>query len=119
MENVGLSTKELEEIVDVIKKHCDVDSAFVFGSRAKGTYKSGSDVDIAIKGKNITIDTVAKILTELEEETMLPYFFDVVHYDTCSTKELVEHIDRIGICIFNKQKISLNGNNKSGGENEY
>ncbi len=102
MEDSGLTKKELEEIIEVIKKYSDVDSAFVFGSRAKGTYKRGSDVDIAIKGQNITIDTVAKILNELEEETTLPYFFDVVHYDTCSTRELVEHIDRIGICIYIK-----------------
>lgn len=102
MEDSGLTKKELEEIIEVIKKYSDVDSAFVFGSRAKGTYKRGSDVDIAIKGQNITIDTLAKILNELEEETTLPYFFDVVHYDTCSTRELVEHIDRIGICIYIK-----------------
>lgn len=100
MNGLGLSDDEVREIKDVIKKYNEVENAYVFGSRAKGTYKKGSDIDIAIKGKNITVDTVAKIQEELEEETTLPYFFDVVHYDTCSTKELVEHIDRVGICIY-------------------
>ena len=86
----------------VTDEYNEVESAFIFGSRAKGTYKRGSDVDIAIKGEKITIDVVAKILNELEEETILPYFFDVVHYDTCSTNELVEHIDRLGVCIYMK-----------------
>ena len=100
MNGLGLSDDEVREIKDVIRKYNEVENAYVFGSRAKGTYKNGSDIDIAIKGKNITVDTVAKIQEELEEETTLHYFFDVVHYDTCSTKELVEHIDRVGICIY-------------------
>lgn len=102
MQNMGLSEKEIKEIVDVIKKYFEIECAFIFGSRAKGNYKRGSDVDIAIKGENITIDIVAKVLNELEEETTLPYFFDVLHYDTCSTNELVDHIDRVGVCIYMK-----------------
>lgn len=102
MKNTGLSEKEIKDIVEVFGKYSEIESAFIFGSRAKGTYKKASDIDIALKGEDITIDIVAKVLDELEEETILPYFFDVVHYDTCSTNELVEHIDRVGICIYSK-----------------
>ena len=102
MNKLGLNEEELNEIKNTIKKYIEVEEAYIFGSRAKGTYKKGSDIDIAIKGKNITFNTVAKLLSELEEETTLPYFFDIVHYDECTTKALIEHIDRVGICIFKR-----------------
>ena len=53
----------------------------LFGSRARGSHRTSSDVDLAIKGKNITIDTLARLRYILEEETNLSYFFDVVVYD--------------------------------------
>lgn len=102
MNDLGLDKEEVKEIKEVIEKYAEVETAYIFGSRAKGNYKRGSDIDIAVKGKNITIDTIASLLNKLEEETTLPYFFDVIHYDTCSTKELVEHIDRVGVCIYKK-----------------
>lgn len=102
MNDLGLDKEEVKEIKEVIERYVEIEAAYIFGSRAKGNYKRGSDIDIAVKGKNITIDTIASLLNKLEEETTLPYFFDVIHYDTCSTKELVEHIDRVGVCIYKK-----------------
>lgn len=98
----GLTYNEIQEVISIISNYNEIESAIIFGSRAKGTYKKGSDIDIAIKGKQISLTTVASLLNKLEEDTSLPYFFDVLHYDTCSTKELLEHIDRLGICIYKK-----------------
>ena len=68
----------------------------LFGSRAKGTYKAGSDIDIAIKGSNIDHKLVMALSTRLNEETTMPYFFDIVHYDGITDPELRAHIDRVG-----------------------
>jgi predicted nucleotidyltransferase len=56
--------------------------------------KKGSDVDIAIMGKNADFTLAAKIKSHLEDDTYLPYFFDVISYNTIKSDELKEHIRR-------------------------
>lgn len=72
--NLGLKDFDLEYIGKVLKKFSEIDKAVAFGSRAKGNYKTGSDVDIAIYGEKITFDTLARLHSELEEESPMPYF---------------------------------------------
>ena len=72
----------------------------MFGSRAKGNYKIGSDVDLAIKGGRLTYEITARLADCLNEDKPLPYFFDVVHYDAIAEPKLKEHIDRVGIDIY-------------------
>jgi predicted nucleotidyltransferase len=71
----------------------------MFGSRAKGNYKNGSDVDIALKGK-LSFETITHINYLLNEETTMPYKFDVLNYHTIQDKDLIEHINRAGICFY-------------------
>jgi predicted nucleotidyltransferase len=80
--NNGLSDKQLKQIIDVLRQYKDIDKAVLFGSRAMGNYKKGSDVDIAIMGKNADFTLAAKIKSHLEDDTYLPYFFDVISYNT-------------------------------------
>ncbi|HHW02165.1 MAG TPA: nucleotidyltransferase domain-containing protein [Thermoanaerobacterales bacterium] len=98
----GLREFEIEYIVDAIKKFHEIEKAVIFGSRAKGNYKPGSDVDIAVYGEDITFDTVSALHAMLEEKGPLPYFFDIVDYTHLSHKELKGHIDRVGKVIFEK-----------------
>lgn len=102
--NFGLKEFELEYIIDTIKKFHEIEKAVIFGSRAKGNYKPGSDVDIGIYGKNITFDTVSALHAMLEEKGPLPYFFDIVDYTHLSHNGLKEHIDRVGKVIYEKGK---------------
>lgn len=92
----GLSEKQLQEICGFIKKYPQVESAYIFGSRALETYKKASDVDIAIKGKNTTISLAAKIKFDMEEDTYLPFFFDITAYDQITNQNLKNHIDTYG-----------------------
>ncbi|MDK2800368.1 MAG: uncharacterized protein PWP27_1930 [Clostridiales bacterium] len=102
--NFGLKEFELAYIIDAIKQFHEIEKAVIFGSRAKGNYKPGSDVDIGIYGENITFDTVSALHAMLEEKGPLPYFFDIVDYTHLSYKDLKEHIDRVGKVIFEKGK---------------
>lgn len=99
----GLSEADIEYIVGVIAKYKEIKKAVIFGSRAKGNYKAGSDIDIAIYGKDITIDTISSLHSLLEDESPLPYLFDIVDYTHLVHKELKEHIDRVGIVIYERQ----------------
>lgn len=67
---------------------------------AKGNYKNGSDVDLCLIGKNLTHRTVSKVSTFLNEETMMPYHFDVLNFGDLTNVELMSHIQRNGKSIF-------------------
>lgn len=96
---IGLSPKELEILQNVFKKFDDIKEVILFGSRALGTHKTASDIDLAIKGK-VDINTLSKLKYTLEEDTNLPYFFDVVIYDNLDNMELKKHIDEFGKKIY-------------------
>lgn len=97
---VGLRQNDIKIIVSVLQHHQEVTEAYLFGSRAKGNFQTGSDVDLALKGDILTAEIVSSISYQLNEETSLPYKFDVLNYHSISNKNLKEHIDRIGIRLF-------------------
>lgn len=92
----GLSNKALDLITEAIKRHPEIEEALIYGSRAMGNNKHSSDIDIAIKGKHVTFDTVSKLHTYLEQEVQLPHYFDVTDYNNLKEDKLKEHIDNEG-----------------------
>lgn len=99
----GLTEKDLAYIKAVIAEFAEIRQAVIFGSRAKGNFKRGSDVDIAVLGEEVSFSTVARLHARLEEEGPLPYFFDIVDYTHLTQQELREHIDRIGKTIYKRE----------------
>lgn len=71
----------------------------LFGSRAKGNAQPGSDIDLALKGPAVTEQTVLRLRVALDD-LPLPFFFDVVHYETLQNPDLIDHIDRVGRVIY-------------------
>ena len=100
MNDLGLTDSDLTVIVSVLAQFSEVSRARVFGSRAKGNYRPGSDVDIALDGDGLTLEIVSQIGFMLNEETSLPYHFDVLDYHSLTNKELAAHIDRVGVVIY-------------------
>jgi len=94
--NTGLSSTDIKHITTAITQFPEIENAVIFGSRAKGTYKKASDVDLAVKGHAVSDETIKRLSFLLNQELPLPYFFDVVHYESLENQRLVEHIDRIG-----------------------
>lgn len=90
----GLSEANGQRILGVLSLFGEVHEAILFGSRAKGNYKPGSDIDLAVKGV-VSKDVLSRLLTAFEE-TVLSYFVDVVVYDNIKNEALREHIDRVG-----------------------
>jgi len=102
---LGLQDADLAYIISVLGDFPEIEKAVVFGSRAKGVYKAGSDVDIAIFGEDISFSTIARLHYRLEEEGPLPYFFDIVDYTHSTHKELREHIERVGKTIYEQREM--------------
>lgn len=99
---LGLTEGDIQNILTIFIQFPEVEQAIVFGSRAKGNHRKGSDVDIALKGKQLSFNIVTRLSLILNEETSMPYKFDVLHYETISSNELKEHIGRVGFVIYNK-----------------
>ena len=98
----GLSDKQLQEIAGIISSYSQIEQALIFGSRAIDTYKEASDVDIAIKGSKADSKLAAALKDQLEEETYLPFFFDVIAYHSVQSEELKKHIRTKGKSIYRK-----------------
>ncbi len=94
----GLLDRDIKYILQAMSKLKEIERAVIFGSRAMGNYKKGSDVDMVIMGNNIT--TILQLDEYLNEIYPLPYFFDIINYNEISNKKLKEHIDKVGKEIY-------------------
>jgi predicted nucleotidyltransferase len=99
--NFGLSDTDIQKIKQAIEMFPEIEEVIIFGSRAIGSYKPASDIDLALKG-SITLDILSKLKTMLDEGISIPYMFDLVDYHKTS-KELKEHIDLQGLTFFKRQ----------------
>src|SRR4051794_21586790 len=106
--DIGLNKNEIVNIYKVLKNINHLDEAIVFGSRAKGNYKPGSDVDLALKGRELNLNVLNQLSNELDELD-LPYLFDICIYDRIENPDLKEYINRNGISFYKNNK-RLNGN---------
>lgn len=95
----GLKTSDMDLILEVLRRYPDVEEAIIYGSRAMGNYKPGSDIDIALKG-DLRPETCSNISVEYNERLPLPYKFDVVAYSDLTHQPLINHIDRYGKTIY-------------------
>lgn len=96
---LGLTPGHKAIIDRIFSQYPHVEEAVVFGSRAKGNYKPGSDIDLAIKGPNLTIEDLCSLAGAFEE-SLLPFFVDLISYSSITNPDLKAHIDRVGITIY-------------------
>jgi predicted nucleotidyltransferase len=92
----GLSQQVIEKIQSVFAQFPQVERVVLYGSRAKGNYRQGSDIDLTFYGESlhqIIVSNIAILLDDL----MLPYTFDLSIFKQIENIELVEHIQRVGV----------------------
>ena len=91
----GLSNETIQSIRAVFSRYKQIGEVWLFGSRAKGNYHSGSDIDLAIKSEQFTASELLELQIDLEELELL-YKIDLVLYHTIKEPALRVHIDRAG-----------------------
>jgi type I restriction enzyme S subunit len=96
----GLQEKNIEAITAIFKKYSPIDSAVLYGSRAKGNFRPNSDIDLTLKGE-LDLTVLMKIETELDD-LLLPYKIDLSIFHKLKNQDLIEHINRVGIEIYHK-----------------
>jgi predicted nucleotidyltransferase len=101
--NYGLKESVIQKISDVFSRFPQVEKAVIYGSRAKGNYKNGSDIDLTLFGdEELTLKVLYEIMDELDE-LLLPYSFDLSIFHDISDPEVLEHIQRIGVTFYEKE----------------
>ncbi len=102
----GLSGETIRNINHVFESFKEVEEAVLYGSRAKGNYKRGSDIDIALKGKNLNLHSLNKISLNLDD-LLLPYTIDIAIYHQINNPDLIEHIKQAGKVFYKKAKENI------------
>jgi predicted nucleotidyltransferase len=101
-QQTGLTARDLALIAQAAARQPEIEHLILFGSRAKGTYRKGSDVDLAVQGAGVTYDSITTLAEQLNEVVPLPYMFDVLDYNILAEPALKAHIDRVGIEIYTR-----------------
>lgn len=91
----GLSDTVIEELQNVFRRHTNIKKVLIFGSRSKGNYRAGSDIDLAVIGDGVDYNQLLSILCEIEDLELL-YSIDLLDYKKKVGTPIGEHIDRVG-----------------------
>ena len=95
----GLPPETIARITRVLAAHPGVERAILYGSRAKGTQRDSSDIDLCLVGESLTLTEQMKIESELDD-LLLPYKIDLSRLHALDNPALIDHIRRIGVAFY-------------------
>jgi uncharacterized protein len=102
----GLEESNIEQIKDVFSRYRQVERAVLYGSRAKGNYKAGSDIDLTlIGGEDLDLKVLFRIMDDIDD-LLLPYSFDISLFRSITDPDVRDHIDRFGAVLYEKTPAS-------------
>lgn len=95
----GLNEEVISKINSVFASYPQIKKVILYGSKAKGNYKNGSDIDLALVADEIDFSLLHKIESQLDD-LFIPYKIDLSIYNDIKSEELIEHIKRMGIVFY-------------------
>lgn len=99
--NHGLSEVTVKKIQAVLAGFPPIEQAVLYGSRAKGNFKPGSDIDLTLCGPELSFGLLAQIDTALDD-LLLPYEIDLSLMSALAHPALLDHIRRVGVVLYEK-----------------
>jgi predicted nucleotidyltransferase len=97
----GLPENTINKINFVFVKYPEIEEVIIYGSRAKGDFREGSDIDITLKGETLNDRILTNVSIDLDELNT-PYLFDISLLNTLKSSSLIDHINRIGKTFYKK-----------------
>lgn len=95
----GLPQHTVDQICTVLAQYPQVQRAVLYGSRAMGNYRPGSDIDLALLGPELTQGLCASIAEALDD-LLLPYSIDLCVFAQLGHAQLQAHIERVGVDFY-------------------
>jgi len=99
----GLAPADVKKILNVFEQCEAIEEVVLYGSRAKGDYRPGSDIDLTLKGTELNLKILNRISNELDD-LLLPYYFDLSIFTRIDNEDLIDHIQRVGVTFYQAQK---------------
>ncbi len=99
--NHGLSDETVQRMAAVFSRYPEIEKAVLYGSRAKGNFRNGSDIDLTLMGEKLDSTILGRIDWELDD-LLLPYKIDLSVFHQLTHPELIEHIRRVGITFYER-----------------
>jgi predicted nucleotidyltransferase len=98
----GLSEKTVTEIHRILRSYPQVSHAILYGSRAMGNFKNGSDIDLTLLGDHLTTKDLMNIANDLDD-SFIPHTIDLSIFAALDHNELRDHIERVGVLFYEKR----------------
>ena len=98
----GLKETIIDKINSVFENYSEIEKVVIYGSRAKGNFRPGSDIDITLIGKNLEYSILSKINISIDDLNT-PYLFDISIFEKLNAPDLEEHINRVGQIFYAKK----------------
>jgi predicted nucleotidyltransferase len=100
----GLKEPTIQKICTVLSHYPQVEKAILYGSRAKGNYKNGSDIDLTLHGNtDLSLNTLYRIMDELDD-LLLPYTIDLSIFRDIGDPDVIAHIQRVGVTFYDRSQ---------------
>ncbi len=97
----GLKEETVKKINHVFSQYPELEKVVLYGSRARGNFKNGSDIDLCFYGEALKLSILYKIDTALDD-LLLPYTFDLSIFKHIDNADLIDHIERVGIDFYQR-----------------
>lgn len=97
----GLSQWTIGDLTDVFRRYPNIRQVLIFGSRAKGNYRPGSDIDLAVVGDGINDDEMMRLRCDIDDLGLL-YGIDLLCYNKVGGTPIAAHIDRVGKAFYQR-----------------
>ena len=101
----GLEESTIEKVLGVFQQYAEIERVILYGSRAKGNYRPGSDIDLTLVGEEISHEQLLSIEHQLDD-LLLPYLFDLSIFSNIEDPDVIAHINRVGLIFYEKASIN-------------
>lgn len=97
----GLNETTQQKLIEVFSSNPAIQKVLLYGSRAMGNYKPGSDIDLTVIAPSLKLNDLFRLQTILDDP-FLPYKIDLSLYHLIDNDSLLEHIQRVGLSFYQK-----------------
>ena len=107
----GLPEPALTSLTNLFRKHRSIDAVYLYGSRAKGNYRNNSDIDLLLIAPGMDWSAFHRLESEIDD-LLLPWKVDLALKHQVENQDLLDHVDRVGVLLFDGLKIPVPSSNK-------
>ncbi|SIO95755.1 type I restriction endonuclease subunit R, EcoR124 family [Vibrio spartinae] len=104
MSKYGLPQTTISQIHEVLAQFAAIDTAILYGSRAKGTFRDGSDIDLCLKTHGSEPDNLLVKVSLALEALDIPYQLDIALFRHLDNPDLIAHIERVGVVFYLREE---------------